>query len=215
MSNVTVYGAAYSVYVRSVRLALEQKRVQYDLEEVDIFADEGAPHDHLARQPFGKIPAFRHGDFQLYENGAIIRYVDRAFQGDPLTPRDPACAARMDQIISILDNYGYRSMVWGVFVERVRTPAEGGDPNERTIQDGLKMADRCLRAISDLSGEGPWLAGRAVSLADLHAIPMITYFALAPEGREMLDADRKWSEWRRMVERLPATEATKSPLETL
>ena len=41
--TVTVYGAPYSVYVRIVRLALEEKGVAYRLEEVDIFADGGPP----------------------------------------------------------------------------------------------------------------------------------------------------------------------------
>ena len=36
MSEVTVYGAPYSTYVRAVRLALEEKGVPYDLVEVGI-----------------------------------------------------------------------------------------------------------------------------------------------------------------------------------
>jgi hypothetical protein len=38
-----VFGAPYSVYVRTVRLALEEKTVQYELVPVDIFASEGHP----------------------------------------------------------------------------------------------------------------------------------------------------------------------------
>jgi hypothetical protein len=50
-----VFGAPYSVYVRAVRLALEEKRIQYELVPVDIFASEGVPAEHKARHPFGKI----------------------------------------------------------------------------------------------------------------------------------------------------------------
>ena len=53
-----VFGAPYSVYVRAVRLALEEKGVHYELVPVDIFASEGVPAEHKARHPFGKIPAF-------------------------------------------------------------------------------------------------------------------------------------------------------------
>ena len=55
--DVIVFGAAYSVYVRIVRLALEEKGVPYRLVEVDIFAKDGPPSDYLERQPFGRIPA--------------------------------------------------------------------------------------------------------------------------------------------------------------
>jgi glutathione S-transferase len=37
-------------------------------------------------------------------------------------------------------------------------------------------------------GEAPWLAGSALSLADLHAVPMIAAFRLAPEGSCLLTA---------------------------
>jgi hypothetical protein len=84
-----VFGAPYSVYVRAVRLALEEKGVAYELVPVDIFAVDGPPSEHLTRHPFGKIPAFEHTGFCLYEAGAIIRYIDGAFAGPPLQPADP------------------------------------------------------------------------------------------------------------------------------
>jgi Glutathione S-transferase, N-terminal domain len=74
-----VFGAPYSVYVRAVRLALEEKGVAYELVPVDIFAVDGPPSEHLTRHPFGKIPAFEHTGFCLYEAGAITRYIDEAF----------------------------------------------------------------------------------------------------------------------------------------
>jgi glutathione S-transferase len=66
-----VFGAPYSVYVRAVRLALEEKGVDYEFVPVDIFAPGGPTADHMKRHPFGKIPAFEHEGFRLYEAGAI------------------------------------------------------------------------------------------------------------------------------------------------
>src|ERR1700693_2794402 len=105
-------GAPYSVYVRAARLALEEKGVDYRLVPVDVFAPEGPPHEHMTRQPFGKIPAFEHGGFRPYETGAITRYVDEAFPGPPLQPADARGRARMNQIISIFDNYVYGTLIW-------------------------------------------------------------------------------------------------------
>jgi glutathione S-transferase len=88
MSDPVLFGAAYSVYVRTVRLALAERCVPYRLVEIDIFAPEGPPADYAARHPFNRIPAFEHDGFRLYETGAIARYVDEAFPGPSLVPDD-------------------------------------------------------------------------------------------------------------------------------
>jgi glutathione S-transferase len=201
MSDPILFGAAYSVYVRSVRLALEEKGVRYRLEEVDVFAPGGPPPAYRERHPFGRIPAFEHDGFRLYESGAIARYVDEAFSGPALQPREPKGRARMNQIISVLDNYAYRTMVWDIFVERVRVPARGQRPDEQKIAAALPLTERCLAAIGALV-EGPYFTGPAPTLADLHAAPMLAYFRLAPEGAAMLDRHagiRAW--WERMAAR--------------
>jgi hypothetical protein len=71
-----VYGAAYSTYVRTVRLTLEEKGVSYDLVEVDVFAAGGASVEYLKINPFGRIPSFEHGDFRMYERNMsmILRH---------------------------------------------------------------------------------------------------------------------------------------------
>ena len=55
-SPVTLYGLSYSAYTRIARLALEEKAVPYQLEEVEIFGAGGVPAAHAKRHPFGKIP---------------------------------------------------------------------------------------------------------------------------------------------------------------
>src|SRR5215813_12750025 len=98
MTEPILFGAAYSVYVRAARLALEEKRVAYRLVEVDIFAAGGAPADYLERHPFKRIPALEHDGFRLYETGAITRYVDDACAGPSLMPPTPRARARANQI---------------------------------------------------------------------------------------------------------------------
>jgi glutathione S-transferase len=187
------FGAPYSVYVRAVRLALEEKGVRYELVPVDIFSSNGAVNEHTIRHPFGKIPAFEHAGFRLYEAGAITRYVDEVFPGPRLQPDDPRGRARMNQIISILDSYAYRTLVWDIYVERVSRPASGAASDEQRIADALPKAETCLSALSELMDEAPWLAGPAISLADLHAAPMFALFRLTPEGEHLLNREPRSS----------------------
>ena len=213
MPDPVLFGAAYSVYVRAARLALEEKRVAYALTEVDIFASGGAPADYLHRHPFGRIPAFEHDGFRLYETGAITRYVDEAFPGPTLQPAEPLQRARMNQVISVLDNYAYRTLVWDIFVERVRAPSQGRMPDEGRIVAALPRAETCLRALAELMGDGPWLAGATLTLADLHAAPMIVYFRMTPEGHELLSLHPGLLRWWKAIAARDSMTRTRSPLE--
>jgi glutathione S-transferase len=206
-----VFGAPYSVYVRAVRLALEEKGVGYELIPVDIFATDGPPAEHLARHPFSKIPAFEHAGFRLYETGAITRYVDEVFNGPPLQPADPRSRARMNQIISILDSYAYRTLVWDIYVERVAHPASGVASDEEKIAAALPKAKVCLSALDQLMADAPWLAGLTISLADLHAVPIFAAFLRAPEGQHLLSRHDRLTEWWSRMSTRPSFVRTQVP----
>jgi glutathione S-transferase len=207
MPDPTLYGAAYSVYVRAARMALAEKGVAYTLVPVDVFAPGGPPAEHLARQPFGKIPAFEHDGFRLYEAGAITRYVDEAFDGPPLQPADPQARARMSQAISIQDGYVYPDLVWGLYVERVEAPKRGRAADEAKIARLLPKARTCLAALEALA-DGPWLAGPGLTLADLHAAPMFALFLRTPEGEGMLPRHPRLAAWWSAISARPSFTAS-------
>lgn len=182
MTKPILYGADYSVYVRISRMALEEKGVGYELVPLDIFAADGIPNWYLEHHPFGRIPAFEHDRFRLFETSAIARYVDEAFDGPSLQPSEPRGRATMNQIIGMLDAYAYRTMVWDVAVERL----EKETPDEALIASGLSQAGKALQALSSLKSPGAWLLGDQLTLADLHAAPIIGYFVKVPEGQKLL-----------------------------
>lgn len=182
MAKPVVYGADYSVYVRIVRLVLAEKGIDYELVPVDVFAAEGVPAWYFEHHPFGRIRAFCYDGFRLFETSAIARYVDEGFDGPALQPSDPRARATMNQIIGMLDAYGYRAMVWDVAVERL----EKAEPDEELIAGGLAQAETVLKMLTSLKAEGPWLLGEQLTLADLHAAPIIAYFVKVSEGQKVL-----------------------------
>jgi glutathione S-transferase len=211
MADPTLYGAAYSVYTRIARLALLEKGVVFHFEAVDIFAD-GVADLHRRRHPFARIPTFEHDGFALYETAAICRYVDEGFAGPALQPATAHARARVAQLVGLLDSYGYRAMVWDVFVERVRRPLRGETTDETKIAAGLATAQTCLAAVAGLMGASPYLAGDSLSLADLHAAPMIAYFRAAPEGAAALARHPSLSAWWESMRVRASLLATPSPL---
>lgn len=203
-----LFGLERSVYTRIARLALEEKGVPYSLQEVEIFGPDGVPGSHLGRHPFGRIPVLQHGKFVIYETNAISRYIDEAFQGHSLQPSGVEQRARMNQFIGVLDSYAYRPMVWGVFVQRVSVPLSGGAPDESLIATSLESSSTCLRSMEALMGDAPFLAGESISLADLHAYPMLRYFCLAPEGLATLRRHVRLYHWYRTMLARPSVVST-------
>ena len=82
-------------------MLLEERQAKAELVVVDVMKGEHKEPAHLARQPFGQIPAFEDGDLRLYESRAILRYLDETLPGTPLTPKDPKGRALMEQWISV------------------------------------------------------------------------------------------------------------------
>lgn len=208
MADITLLGLRISVYTRIARLALEEKGIDYELREVDIFADDGPPADYLALNPFGTIPTLLHGDFVLYETAAINRYLDEISPGTSLQPSVPVERARMNQIIGMLDNYCYRPMVWDVYVQRVVVPTAGGVADEARIAAALPGLRRLLEQLEHWRGEGGHLVGEELTLADLHLYPMLSYFIQTPEGVRMVGSLPNLQHWLRSMRLRDSVRAT-------
>jgi glutathione S-transferase len=213
VSDPVLYGLSRSVYTRIARLALEEKGVRYSLEEVEIFGPHGVPAGHRERQPFGRIPALAHDGFVLYETAAITRYVDEAFAGTRLQPQEPRARARMNQVIGIVDSYAYRPMIWGVFAARVVAPQEGITPNEQLVAETLAKSRTCCRALAEILGSNRYFVGAEVTLADLHALPILLYFAMTPEGRDVLAEHARLRAWLDFTAARPSVQRTKGKFE--
>jgi glutathione S-transferase len=213
-NGVQLFGLERSVYTRIARLALEEKGVACVLHEVEIFGPGGVPAEHWARHPFGRIPVLVHGEFQLYETAAITRYVDEAFAGPPLQPTDAAQRARMNQIIGMLDAYAYRPMVWGVVVPRMRRLPGDPAPDEARIGKSMKASARALDALADLAGGVGPLVGAELTLADLHAYPVLACFAYAPEGLALLQRHERLHRWMGWMRQRGSVQRTRSLFDT-
>ncbi|MGR3616257.1 MAG: glutathione S-transferase family protein [Paracoccaceae bacterium] len=204
--SVTLHGYKFSVYTRIARLVLHENNVQYTTVEIDPF---DPPFDeYLRKHPFGRVPTLTHGTFSFFETGAITRYVDRAFEGPALQPVGVNALARMDQVISVIDNYGYWSMVRQVFSHGYFLPLhdEEGDPKE--IQDGLERAETVLGFLEQIVSEGLVLNGSTRSLADWHLAPMMDYFVRTTEGTRALGQYPQVEAWWERISTLDSLQET-------
>src|SRR3954463_4165700 len=209
MARPIVYGPASSTYVWSARLALAEKGVAHDLVDVPFGAHREEPH--LSRHPFGKVPAFEHDGFALYETQAILRYVDEGFPVAPLQPTDLHEFARMNQIMGIVDAYAWRAIAAGIVFPRLMAPRFGLPVDESAIAKALPQARLCLSEFARLMGEHPFMAGERISPADLMVVPLLYYLARVPEGEAPLAEHPSLRAWVRRIEDRQSFRVTKPP----
>lgn len=207
MSMIVLHGYRYSVYTRIARMVLLEKGVSWKDKEVDPF-DADMPESYLDLHPFRRVPVLKHRSFQIYETAAICRYVDAAFDGPCLTPDNAKAMARMAQVVSIVDSYGYRPMVRDVFGQTVFAPLMGQVPDETRIVTGLAASHPVLEALDKIASEGVVLGGNSFSLADCHLAPMIDCFVAAPAGAEALARFPALSDWWARIYGRPSLAAT-------
>jgi glutathione S-transferase len=60
MTGSVLYGFAGSKYVRTIRMLLAEKGVQYEQVPVNVLRGEPRQPEQMARHPFGKVPVLDH-----------------------------------------------------------------------------------------------------------------------------------------------------------
>jgi len=109
----------------------------------------------------------------------------------------------MRQIMRVMDNYGYRALVWGIYVEEMERNRAG-----RLEPEELERASKCLGVIEGLAAP-EFLVGSQLTLADLWALPMLSYLKLAPSGGAMLRETPKLDAWLDRMQTRPSAQATR------
>jgi glutathione S-transferase len=180
MADVIVHTIPGSPYARAALATLEEKQVPWRI--APLMPGQLREPTHLSRNAFGRMPVLEHGDFQLYETQAVVRYIDRIWPRPALTPTDPRRAARMDQAMNINDWYLFQGCGNVIAFQRIVGPRVLGlTPDEAAISAAMPNAHRVFRELSRLLGEQPYFAGEQISLAEMMLVPQFDFLAQSPE----------------------------------
>ena len=160
-------------------MTLHETKTPFEFVMVDFAKGEHKQAAHLARQPFGQVPALDDDGFAMYESRAMARYIDGK-AGGPLTPKDAQMRAVMEQWISIeTSNYAGHAMkfIYQYVFHREQSPAV-----LETAGAGLDLA---YATMNETLATQPFLAGAAFTIADLCFMPYLEYLALSPAGAKL------------------------------
>lgn len=200
----TLYGFDGSTYVRTVRIVMRLKGIDYDQVPVNVLAGEPRQPEHLARHPFGKVPVLDIDGVRIRETDAICRYLDETRPEPPVMPADPKDRARANETIGLVNSYGYGALIgacgYHLFPDLV------GGKDDALHDKALLQSETLLRTIMELKADSPWIAGERASLADYFLGPIVFYTSLTPDAPKLLGLPGVEDWW----QRLQADEAFKA-----
>jgi glutathione S-transferase len=208
--SINVYGIPGSPFLRSVEIALKEKGASYQLHAMAPGAHKEA--EHLARHPFGRVPAFEHDGFAIYETQAIIRYLDEVFPNPPLTPGNPQQRARMNQAIGIIEWYFFPKAAAPIAFNRIIGPRLLGLPgDEAAITEAMPMAETCFAVFDEFLGDKSYLTGDSVTIPDIMLAAQLDLFGECQEGRRLIDGTANLKSWLERMKARPSFVGTEPP----
>ncbi len=181
----TLHHFALDPFSREVRLALGEKRLAFAEAAVRYWE---RPEALLALNPAGLPPVLVEGRGReavvVAESRAILEHLEERFPDPPLLPEDAAGRAEARRLVHWFDRkFDYE--VNGLLLhEKMEKRLLGlGAPELAALRAGREALRAHMAVMEGLLAERDWLAGRALSLADLAAaahLSVIDYMGEAP-----------------------------------
>jgi glutathione S-transferase len=199
------------------RMALEEKGVSWTSRYIDLFKFDQLKPEYLAINPDGVVPTLVHDGQPIRESTIINEYIDAAFPGPALVPREPLGQARMREFIRKCED-GFDAIVkltmvkyilpklrnrWGDeeltrraaqrpmrYYKDMHSRAVRGEISTAELAEARVAIEELLDRLERTLDPGPWIVGPNLTLADIAVAPYV--FRLSALG-----SDQFWSKERR------------------
>jgi glutathione S-transferase len=204
-----LYGNPMSGGTRLVLTALAEKNVPHEFVLLDFRKGEHKQPAHVARQPFGKIPAIEHDGMTLFESRAIARYIGEAFtSGTPIVPTDAKQRAIVDQWVNV-EVAEFFPSAHPLAFELVVKPALGMGAPDPAVVEKYRTGVAPVFAVLDKALEGKkFLAGEQFSLADMVFMPDLELMHVGGEA-ERIGKFANVARWWKEISARPSWRAAK------
>lgn len=161
-------------------LLLEELGADYDLHVLNMKAGEQRRPDYLAVNPLGKVPAIRHGDAVVTEQGAVFIYLADLYPEAGLAPAldDPLRGPYLRWLVF----YG------SSFEPAVTDFAMQREPGAAAMSP-YGDYETVIDAVAGQLRRGPYLLGERLTAADVlwgMALSWTTMFKVVPERPEIM-----------------------------
>jgi glutathione S-transferase len=167
-------GAGLSPFVRKVRVALAEKGLAHEHEQLTPF---GPNVEYRKIHPLGKIPSLTDGDRAIPDSSAIVVYLEKIAPNPPLISADAYQAARTVWY----EEYADTALVQAVipyFQQRVLFPLFMKKEGDETLvtKAAAEAIPPVFAYLEQQLGDNEYLVGNRFSLADIAtASPFVNY----------------------------------------
>jgi len=187
-----------SPYTRKVRIVLAEKKIECDMELVDVFPVENPVNAH---NPLGKIPTLLLDDgTPLYDSRVIVEFLDGKSPISRLIPEDMRERVAVRRWEALADGVLDAGLL--VRYESLR------DKKERSAAWSEKQLARMRRGMAQMSAElaeRPWCHAERYSLADIAVGCCLGWLGFRKPGD--VDWNREYPALARHYEKLMARPA--------
>jgi glutathione S-transferase len=180
-----VYGSSLAPAARKVLAFIAEKGL--DAEHRPVTPHDASPAFKLA-SPLGQIPAFSDDVVTLCDSAAICHYLERRYPDPPLFPADAKSYGRMVWFEQFADRF-LGTAECKIVTNLIVKPMHGEEADIGVVDAAMNQELPHLFDYLESQIDGPFLAGKTLSLADL---ALASPFASLTVAGYILDADR-WS----------------------
>jgi len=164
-----------SPYTRKVRVALAEKKFDYELVEMSPWTPDNPVHGF---SPLGKVPVLLLDDgTHLYDSRVIVEYLDTVSPVSRLIPEPSRQRIAVRRVEALAD--GICDAGLSLVLEQRRPPEQRSDDWIRRQREKVVAG---VGALSDELGDRTWFQGDAYSLADIAAGCALGYVAFRGEA---------------------------------
>jgi glutathione S-transferase len=202
-----------SPYSWRVWLALEHKKIPYELRVLSFANKDTQKPEFVAINPRHIVPTIVDDGFALWESVVILEYLDERFPATPkLYPGDARERARLRRLIREAEEHVDRKGIDPITDELFWK--EGAAPDMAKVEEWKR---KVAEELAILAGElrGDYLAGDGLTAADFVLYPMVAYAKRItfrkPETRLTDAIPDKLAAWAKRIEALPYFDKTFPP----
>jgi glutathione S-transferase len=163
-----LYHLPLSPFARKVRLTLAEKRIPFDLRIERVWERR---EEFLDVNPACTVPVLaEENGLVIVDSWAICEYLDEAYPDTPLLGRTLAERAEVRRLVAWFDGKFNAEVTRNLLFEKQMKRLLGrGNPEAPAIRAGYANLRPHLEYLGWLAETRAWLAGPALSLADLAA----------------------------------------------
>lgn len=229
---LTLYHYWSSVCSQKARMCLAEKKIPWQSRHVDIFAFENYSDWYTKLNPKNVVPTLDHDGRIIIESNVILEYLEDTFTDVPLRPDDRherammrlwvynseemahwnvnVCSHNLRHAKRMEQRYSKEELLRAadqcsnpmIALRLKRRLAVGVSAEEES--EAYAKLDYMLKQMEQKLADGPWLAGKMFSLADVAMAPMINRIEVLARPEMIAPARRpRIADWWQRIQARP------------